>query len=155
MTACHQRILRLRAGTDPEAGSATIELVLLIPVLLLMLWFLLYCGRLVDTRLRIEDAAHQAARAASLATDATRASARARTTGEQALNDTGVTCERLSVDTAGNVKPGGSVTVTVGCSVGLRDLALLQVPGSTTLTAGFSAPVDVHRSSSDAGSTTP
>ncbi|MFJ6901525.1 TadE/TadG family type IV pilus assembly protein [Streptomyces hokutonensis] len=133
----------------------TVELVLTIPILILMLWFLVYGGRVSDTRLQIEDAAHQAARAATLDRSTGTAAADARSTAATALSDAGVTCRRLTVSTSGSLQAGSTVTVAVSCTVGLSDLALLQVPGSTTLTAQFASPVDVHRSSTVAGGDTP
>lgn len=129
-----------------DVGSATVELVLGVSVLMLMFWFLVYCGRESDTRLRVEDAAHQAARAASLDRTASGAVADARTTAAAALSDAGVTCQSFAVTTSGSLAPGTTVAVTVTCTVGLQDLALLHVPGSTTLSARFAAPVDVYRS---------
>lgn len=129
----------------PDVGSATVELVLLIPVLILMLWFLVFCGRMADSRLRIEDAAHQAARAASMQRTPAEAAAHARATAAQALGDAGVTCRSLTVDTSGSVQPGGTITATVACRVDLQDLALLQVPGTAVLDARFSAPIDTYR----------
>ncbi|MFJ3779792.1 TadE/TadG family type IV pilus assembly protein [Streptomyces sp. NPDC090075] len=124
----------------------TLELVLMIPVLILMLWFLVYCGRLSETRLRIEDAAHQAARAATLDRSSHIAAADAHSTAASALSAAGITCESLSVAASGTLRAGSTVTVSVSCTVGLHDLALLQVPGSTTLTAESASPVDVYRS---------
>jgi Flp pilus assembly protein TadG len=129
-----------------QRGSATVELVLAVPVLLLMLWFLVYCGRQADTRLRIQDAAHQAARAATLDRTAPTGAADARSTAATVLSDAGVTCRSLTVTTTGTLAPGSTVTVAVTCAVDLHDLALLQVPGSTRLTARFAAPVDLYRS---------
>lgn len=127
-------------------GSVTVELVTITPVLILMLWFLVYCGRLSDARLQIEDAAHQAARAATLDRSRPAALADARATAASALSDAGITCQFLSVTTHGTFRAGSTVRVAVSCTVGLHDLALLQVPGSTTLTAEFASPVDVYRS---------
>ncbi|MEU6351108.1 TadE family protein [Streptomyces sp. NPDC047072] len=129
-----------------ECGSATVELVLTIPILVLMLWFLVYCGRLSDTRLQIEDAAHQAARAATLSRSHPAAVSDARSSAESALNGAGVTCQRLTVSVHGTLRAGSTVRVVVSCTVGLHDLALLQVPGTTALTAEFASPVDVYRS---------
>ncbi|MEU5437694.1 TadE/TadG family type IV pilus assembly protein [Streptomyces sp. NPDC020719] len=123
----------------------TVELVLLIPVLILMLWFLIFCGRMADSRLRIEDAAHQAARAASMQRTDAEAAAHARATAVEALNDAGITCRSLAVDTSGSVRPGGTVTATVACRVDLHDLGLLRMPGTAMLDARFTAPVDTHR----------
>ena len=51
-----------------EEGSATVELVLLTPALVLLALVAFAFGRVVDARILIEDAAHSAARAASLTT---------------------------------------------------------------------------------------
>ncbi|WP_031520615.1 TadE/TadG family type IV pilus assembly protein [Streptomyces sp. NRRL F-5123] len=129
-----------------ERGSATVELVLGVPVLVLMFWLLIYCGRASDTRLRIEDAAHQGARAASSDPTASVAAADARATATAALSDAGVACRSVTVTTRGSLAPGSAVTVTVACTVGLEDLVLLHLPGTTTMTAHFTALVDVYRS---------
>lgn len=152
-----QHAVRRLTGLRHDArGSVTVELVLTIPILILMLWFLVYCGRLSDTRLQIEDAAHQAARAATLNRSPSAAAADARSTAAGALSDAGVTCQTLSVTTRGTLQAGSTVTVAVSCTVGLHDLALLQVPGTTTLTAEFASPVDVYRSTTTtAGGDTP
>jgi len=132
-------------------GSATVELVLAAPILILLLWFLVYCGRMSDSRLRIEDAAHQAARAASLDRDPAAARTDARSTAANALAAGGITCRSFAVATSGTLEPGSTVTASVTCTVGLSDLALLHVPGSQTLTARFSAPVDTYRGTSEGG----
>lgn len=141
----------MNRGRRPRrsAGSATVELVLGVPVLVLMFWFLVYGGRVSDTRLRVEDAAHQAARVATLDRTASAAAADARATATAALSDAGITCRSVAVTTSGNLAPGTTVTVTVTCTVGLEDLALLQLPGTTTLSAHFSAPVDTYRSEAE------
>ncbi|MEU0924572.1 TadE/TadG family type IV pilus assembly protein [Streptomyces malaysiensis] len=136
-----------------DQGAATAELVLLIPVLLLAMWFLVYCSRLPDARLRLEDAAHQAARAASQARSPSTAARQARSTATAALDQAGIACQSLTVDTRGSLQPGSTVTVTVSCTVGLHDLALLQLPGTTVLQARFAAPVDVYRGSAPGGAT--
>ncbi|MFE2181069.1 TadE/TadG family type IV pilus assembly protein [Streptomyces sp. NPDC059455] len=135
----------LIAAHHGDRGSATAELVLLIPVLLLAVWFLVYCSRLPDARLRLEDVAHQATRAASQARSPATATRQARSTAAAALDQAGITCQPLAVNTRGNLLPGSTVTVTVACTVDLHDLALLQLPGTTVLQARFTAPVDVYR----------
>ncbi|MYW90488.1 pilus assembly protein [Amycolatopsis rubida] len=136
----------MRSLRDDERGSATAELVLLTPVLIMMLLFIIFCGRLADANLRLEDAAHQAARAASLARSMANARNDAHATASAALANAGITCLSLAVTvhTAG-FRPGGIVSVEVTCTVGLSDLALLGMPGSTQLSASFSSPVDTYR----------
>lgn len=135
-----------------ERGSATAEMALLTPLLIIMLLFIVVCGRLADGKLRLEDAAHQAARAASLARTVTAAHDDAQATAQAALADAGITCQSLAVavDTAG-LRPGSTVTVDLKCTVGLSDLALLGVPGNTTLSASFASPVDTYRSLAQGG----
>ncbi|MFJ8927631.1 TadE family protein [Streptomyces sp. NPDC102364] len=136
--------IRTHHGRD-DTGSATVELVLITPVLLLALWFLVFCGRMADTCLLVEDAAHQAARAASSQRTEAAATEHARTTAAQALHGTGISCRGLAVRLRGSLQPGGTVRASVTCRVDLGDLALLRVPGATALSAEFASPVDVYR----------
>jgi len=122
------------------------ELTVLTPLLLMMLLFVVLCGRLAGTRLRLDDVAHQAARAASAARTVADARSDAQSTAEAALAAAGISCRSLqvTVDTAG-LQPGSTVTAKVVCTVGLGDLSLLVVPGSRQLSASFTSPVDVYR----------
>ncbi len=146
---------RISVLRHDERGSVAAELTLLTPLLILLLLFVVLCGRLADAKLRINDVAHQAARAATLARTPSQATAIAEATANAALASAGITCQSLTVstDTQG-LKPGSTVTVTVSCSVGLGDLSMLGVPGSRTFESSFSSPVDVWRginSSAQAG----
>jgi Flp pilus assembly protein TadG len=136
---------RLRAR-NPDGGSAAAELVLITPLLIVIMLLIVAAGRLVDARLQVDSAAMQAARAASLARDPGAAAAQAEATAQAALASEHVTCDPLAVspDTSA-FRPGGQVTVQVTCTVSLAGLALLHVPGSQTLTAQFTSPIDVYR----------
>lgn len=135
-----------------ERGSVTTELTLLTPVLIVLLLFVVFCGRLAEARLCIDDAAHQAARAATLARTSTQATAQARSTAHAALRQAGISCHDLSVTAQlGGLRPGSTITVTVTCHVGLADLALLGIPGSTTAEATASSIVDQWRGTDWAG----
>ncbi|MGI3224524.1 hypothetical protein ACRJ4B_11820 [Streptomyces sp. GTA36] len=57
-----------------------------------------------------------------------------------------MTCRPVTVTVSGTLQPGSTVSVAVSCTVDLHDLALLRVPGTTTLTARYASPVDLHRS---------
>ncbi|WP_419995055.1 TadE family protein [Streptomyces boninensis] len=132
--------------TDSRRGSATVEFILLTPILLALMLFVVYCGRAADTRLRIEDAAHQAARAATLARTPTAAAADARSAATAALDEAGVACRSLRVDAGtGQLQPGSTISVTVICTIDQSDLALLNVPGHATLDARSHAVVDEFR----------
>jgi Flp pilus assembly protein TadG len=134
-----------RSGGD-ERGSVAAELTLLVPALVVLLLFVVFCGRLAEARLRVEDAAHQAARAATLARSLGQADADARDTAQAALDRAGMSCRTLSVDTRlGGLRPGGMVRVRVTCQVGVSDLALLAVPATVRVSADADSIVDRWR----------
>ena len=129
-----------------ERGSATLELVLLTPLLLLMLLFVVFLGRLGQARNDVDRAARDAARAASIARSPEDADAAGRTAAADTLQSGGVSCRQMevAVDTS-RFAAGGTVAATVTCTVDLADVAELTVPGSQTMTASFSEPIDTFR----------
>lgn len=136
---------RGRIGGD-ERGSVAAELTLLVPALVTLLLFVVFCGRLAEARLRVEDAAHQAARAATIARSTGQAGADARATAQAALDRAGMSCRALTVDTRlVDLRPGGTVSVTVACQVGVSDLALLAVPATVSVSASAESIVDRWR----------
>lgn len=138
------RWMRLVAGGD--RGSATIEVALAAPVLVGFLLFVVLCGRLVSVQLDVDAAAHAAARAASLARTVPAALAQARTMAMQTLDERHVSCPHPTISTdTDNLAPGGTVSVTISCTVPLSDLTLLGVPGSRQVTASAVSPIDVWR----------
>jgi Flp pilus assembly protein TadG len=140
------RHLRGRGWRD-ESGSVTAELVLLTPLLVLLLLFVVALGRLVSARLDVDGAAAQAARAASIARDPASATAMAQQTATAALGSDDVSCAQLHVSTdTTKFNPGGSVAVTVTCSVSLGDLSGLRVPVSESLSSRSVAVIDQYRS---------
>ncbi|MEV8515888.1 TadE/TadG family type IV pilus assembly protein [Dactylosporangium sp. NPDC051484] len=132
------------AGGD--AGSSTAEMALLTPLLVMFLLLVVLCGRLASAQMSLDAAAGSGARSGSIA----RTDAAARTDAERTARDTlaaqGVTCESSTVTvTTGGLHPGGAVTVTVSCQVKLSDLLLLGVPGSRTVQATATSPIDEWR----------
>ena len=140
---------RARTGLRDERGSAAAELALAAPVLVLLLLFVVLCGRLATTQVQINDVAHQAVRAATLARTPAHATSAARETAASALAAAGVTCRSLvvSVDLAG-FRPSSTVTATISCTVDLHDLSGLGVPASRTFSGSFSSVVDTWRGTS-------
>ncbi|TDD67234.1 pilus assembly protein [Actinomadura darangshiensis] len=126
-----------------DRGTVAVELTLFTPLLVLVLLLLVAAARLVSAREKVNDAAHQAARSASIVTSPRTAAAVAVSTAHRAITAGGVACQRLEVstDTTG-FHPGGSVTVQLTCTVTLSDLALLAVPGTRAISARFTAPID-------------
>ena len=132
--------LRARCGRS-ERGSAALELVLMVPVLILLLVFAVAVGRTIDARERVQDAAHSAARAATLAATAPQAEQDAEQTAAQALAGAGVTCSPMNVTTdIGALTPGSTIAVTVSCRVSTTGISGLDLP--TTLSATFRSVVD-------------
>ena len=116
------------------------------PVLLAFIVLLVYAARVTRTQGEIENAARDAARAASIERDAANASAAANDVAAANLDDAGINCTSFSVVTdTSSFAPDGTVRVSVSCTVGLDDLGLLGVPSSRTMTASFTAPIDALR----------
>jgi Flp pilus assembly protein TadG len=129
-----------------ESGSATVELAVLAPVLVLLLLFVVSAGRLVLARQEVDAAANDAARAASIAESPGYAVQAADDAASADLAGHGMTCSPLSssVDMS-RFAPGGSVTVQVRCTASLEGLSQLRLPGSQTLVASSTAPIDLYR----------
>lgn len=125
--------------TRGEYGSVSVELVLMTPLLLILVAFIVLAGRLVDLRLQVESAAHQAARAASQQQTITGAQAAA---GRIAA-ELGPRCGTPSTAVDATLwAPGGTVTVTLTCHAALADLTLLPVPSTVEVSASFTSPLD-------------
>lgn len=130
----------------PERGSATVELVILTPVLILFLLLYLGFGRITRAEQLVDDAAAQAARAATLNyLDPGQARAAAEQAATQALTAGGLACasDQITVQT-GDDRPGGSITVHLACHADLSQAVAAGLPGSVTLTASSTSPVDVY-----------
>ncbi len=129
-----------------ERGSAALEITLIAPLLVLMLLFVLGLGRVASARGEVDGAAQDAARAASIARSPGTAVADAHAAAAATLEGRSVTCHGLdvAVDT-GDFRPGGTVTVTVGCSVPLSDLGPIGFGATKQLHGHAVAVVDVFR----------
>ena len=132
---------------ETDRGTAVTELVLALPVLVVLLLFVVFAGRLTSAVNDVKTAATDAARAASVRNAAGDAVASAERTAEASLGDRGVSCSSLAVvvDTSRFVD-GGSVAVDVTCTVDLADVTLIGVPGSKTISARGVEVVDRFRS---------
>ncbi|WP_342776377.1 TadE family protein [Streptomyces armeniacus] len=137
----------LRREARGERGSATVEMVAVTPLLILLALTVVGLGRLVDARLVVGDAAHQAARAASLARTENAARDAAHEAASTALRDARSSCThpQVQLDTGG-LRPGGTVSATVSCTADLGDLTRSGMPGSLTLSGEAISPVDTYRS---------
>jgi Flp pilus assembly protein TadG len=130
-----------------ESGSASVELAVLAPVLVVLLLLVVALGRLVLAHQEVAQAASDAARAASIASSPAAASAAAQSAAERDLAGHDLTCAPFSESTdVSGFGPGGAVSVHLSCTASLAGLSLLELPGSETLSASASSPIDVYRS---------
>ncbi|WP_160050831.1 TadE/TadG family type IV pilus assembly protein [Nocardiopsis sp. FR4] len=130
-----------------DRGSASAELALLTPVLILIALLVLLAHRLVTAGMAADAAAHAAARAATLQRTPSAAQTEAETAAAEAVRTHALSCAThdLAVDTGG-LAPGATVEVTLTCHADLSDLVGLGVPGTRTVVGTASSVVDTYRS---------
>lgn len=129
-----------------DRGSASGELIVMVPMVMLLLGFAVMVGRLGTTQQDVTSASRDAARAAALRQYPAAATADATTAATETLSRRDVACELLTVDVdTSQLDPGGTVTATVTCRVGLGDVVGLGIGGSRTVTATSTSPVDTYR----------
>jgi Flp pilus assembly protein TadG len=143
MTPAHRPVPHRFGG---ERGSATTELVLLTPLVVGLLLMIVAFGRFTEARSEVDEAARDAARAASIA----RSTTSARTAAEQAAAATlqagGVSCRTMTVDLdLADFRPGGNVAARIACVTDLADVSLLRLPGSKTFSAIGVSVIDTYR----------
>ncbi|MFG3390594.1 TadE/TadG family type IV pilus assembly protein [Streptomyces rochei] len=141
---------RLGGVRGGDEGSVAIEAAIVVPPLIMFLCLALAGGRLVTTGAKIDAAAEDAAREASIHRTAASAQTAAQAAATESLDDQGIACASSSVaiDTSGLSVPVGqvgTVTVTVHCTVNLADLLLPGVPGAKSLTSTATSVVDQYR----------
>jgi Flp pilus assembly protein TadG len=132
-----------------EDGNAPLELVLLTPVIVALIGLMIAAGRTTLAQGSVAAAARDAARQASISRSAFDARAAARTSARATLAGEGLNCQPIvSLNLAGFSVPVGqpaSVQATVICTVSLSNLLVPGLPGSKTLTATFTSPLDPFR----------
>ena len=129
---------------EREKGSAALELAVATPAVLLIV----AGGRMSTAHSQVQQAARDAARAASLQRTLPQAQAAAGAATSQSFAAQQVHCTSLSTHTTGSFNGpgiGGSVHVTVSCAVPLGDLSPLPLPGSRTITADSTSVLDTYR----------
>ncbi|HVW30991.1 MAG TPA: TadE/TadG family type IV pilus assembly protein [Acidimicrobiia bacterium] len=128
-----------------QRGSLSLELVLIVPVFIALVTFIAGAATLGRARATVDDAAWEAARAASFARSAASAEAAGRAAVDRRLAGERWPCltQRVDIDLS-RFRPGGDVTVAVACDVRLRDTGLF-LPGATHVTARAVAPLDQYK----------
>ncbi|MFE9933674.1 TadE/TadG family type IV pilus assembly protein [Streptomyces sp. NPDC005533] len=140
-----------RARLREDRGSEAIATAIVAPLLLMLLCTAIAGGRIVTSGAKVDAAAEDAARAASISRTHSSAQSEAAEAAARSLNDQGIRCASTStsINTSGLAVPlgqVGTVTVTISCTVALSDLLLPGVPGSKTMTSTFTSVVDAYRS---------
>jgi hypothetical protein len=136
-----------RVRARDERGSLVVELVVLTPVLVVVLLASLVFGRVTESRQQVVEAARAGAEAAAVLPTVGTAQWVGSINAVIDLLGRSHTCAHASItiDTSHFV-PGGYVTAHVSCVVLLSDIGFPGLPGSTTVTASSTAPLDPFRS---------
>ncbi|USQ77787.1 TadE family protein [Ornithinimicrobium cryptoxanthini] len=134
-----------------EAGSVSIEVVILAPVLMLFILGIVFGGRYALAQQGVQTAAADAARSASIARSAGEAGDAAASAAASSLANQNLSCasQSVNIDTGAFAAPPGTpgtVSATVTCVVDMSDLAFPGIPGNQTLTSTMTSPLDTYRS---------
>ena len=148
--ARHARAGRTRANRA-DSGNAALELVILAPILLALLSLVIAAGRTTVAQGSVDAAARDAARQASIALTPAGAQTAGLVSARAALLQDGLDCSpAVVIDTSQftSVPVGrpAAVTAVVICAVPLANLALPGLPGTASLSARFTSPLDTYRS---------
>ena len=136
-----------RWWADERGDSGPLEVVILTPVLVFILFLVVAFGRATTAENNLTHAARVAARAAVTAQTFEAAQVRATAVATDTLTGSGMHCASTSTTITGNLEPGGRITVTVACVVSLDDVNApgLALAGSKTLAASATEVVDRTR----------
>lgn len=131
---------------DRDGGSITVELVVLAPIFIALLCLVAGLGRMQDAHGHVDQAASDAARAASIARTPDQAVIDGRMAALTDLAGTGPSCQHVTVTVnTAQFRPGGLVSAQVSCTTRLADVTISGLPGAKTFTAVARAPLDAYR----------
>lgn len=139
--------MNIRRG---ERGFASIEAAIAVPAFGLFVGLIIFGGRTAITQQSVESAASDAARSASILRTDSEAKTAAQKAASTSLNNQGVNCLRVDVDVntqqfGRSVGEQAQVEVTVSCLLDLADLSVPGVPGTRTISATMTSPLDTWR----------
>jgi Flp pilus assembly protein TadG len=141
------------ARSRDDTGLMALEMAILAPIAIVMLLVVVAFGRVTQGRTTVDQAAAAAARTASLARSPGQADADAAQAARDTLTGAGLSCASSSVDVDTTAfRPGGQVTASVVCTVDLSSLAIAGLPGSLTLRASVTSPIEELRDLTGGGS---
>ncbi|GAB3769949.1 pilus assembly protein [Nocardioides ginsengisegetis] len=139
----------VRSARD-DRGSAAIEAVIGVPTFMLFVGLIILGGRTATAHQALESAAADGARSASLERTASDAARAAEQAARSSLANQQIHCARVDVEVDSSgfqtaVGRDASVSVSVTCRLDLSDLSIPGVPGTRTLHATVSSPIDTWR----------
>lgn len=140
---------RARTRHGDERGSASLELVIVVPAVVAVIALLTAGWRLWSVRSQVREAAAAGARAATLARSGAEAEQAASAAIDADLGTVGSSCTAPTVDidvSAFSAPPGqgGDVVAAVTCEVPFTDL-LIPMPGALTVTGRAGSRLDSFR----------
>lgn len=141
---------RRRNNQSSERGSEAIEAAIGVPAFLLFIVLIITAGRVAMAKQVVEAAAADGARSASISRTQGQAEVAGSDGATASLNNQGLQCQStsVSINTAGFASPVGTpstVSATIRCVVNLSDVAIPGLPGTRTITATMSSPLDTYR----------
>ena len=135
---------RARLGRD--RGAAVVEVAVAATALIALLGLVILAGRVSELAADVQTASAAAARAASLQGSPAGATQAAQQTALANLDDANVSCGTLDVATDADMRPGGTVTVSITCVADLSELTPLAPGGlHRTFAARTTEVVDLRR----------
>ncbi|GAA1149428.1 MULTISPECIES: TadE/TadG family type IV pilus assembly protein [Nocardioides] len=149
MTRQTRRTSARRRRRD-ERGSVAIEAAIGVPAFGLFVAMIILGGRVEIAKQSVDAAAYEAARAASIERTQSEAITSGKSAATSSLHDQGLQCTttNITINAAAFNAPLGTtaqVTATVTCKVDVADLSIPGLPGTRTITATASSPVDAYR----------
>lgn len=131
-----------------QSGNATVEMVLLAPVLLALLALVVAAGRILVVRSSVESVVRESARSASQAPDADRALSIIQTRAEEVAVEMDLDPRRIAVQAdLGEFARGTPMRVSATYRVHLEDLPAFGLfPGSFLLSAQHVETVERYKS---------
>jgi hypothetical protein len=136
----------MRRNRKGECGTAAVEAAVLVPVLVLFAVVAIGFGRYEVFRAELIGDARAGAEAASVMQTPQQAAVAAQAAAAVDELQPGGLCERSRVVTdTSDFSPGGTVSVSVLCSVDLADLGVPGLAGIEGATVAQRAPIDEYR----------
>jgi Flp pilus assembly protein TadG len=127
---------------ERDRGSMAVEIVVLVPILIGMLFLIVAFGRYVAAEGDTQAMARDAVRAATLERDAASAQAAARAVVTSTAPST-MACRPAEL--RGAFANGQMLTVDVDCTISWSELGFIGLPGTARVEASSSAPLDQYR----------